>query len=162
MMSVGRGSRRVTVLLVAVVVAGLAVGVTLLGGALASGESGPGASAAVARGPVVGTVTAVAGTRLYVKRHRGGELTTLVKGGRVFLQDIIAVGPGTRATFRLSVPKGVSDDAELLSLYKQLADSRPSAAAVVKQISVLVPIVRTKRTLKLERSGAFIEATLSR
>jgi hypothetical protein len=157
-------SRRLRTGLVVAAAVGLGTGGALVGNSLSTAGSGSSAAAAAKKGPpkVVARVRAVSSKRLYAKRRRGGRVVGLAKGDKVFLHDIVAIGPRTTARLRLSIPRGLRPQTDLLDLYRHLGTKRPKAKKVGKQIGILLPFAKTHRTLKLIREGKHIEARLSR
>jgi hypothetical protein len=144
----------------------LAAGAALLGNSLSTADSGPVAAAAKAGAPkVVARVRAVSSGRLYAKRRRGGRVVRLVRRDKVYLRDIVAAGPGLKATLRVTVPKGLSASTVLLSLYRHRGTRRPRAKAVTKQFAILPGLGKRRArtgTVKVLREGKRIEARLSR
>jgi hypothetical protein len=152
------GSRRG---LVAVAVG--AVGISLLAAGTAAAKPVRATGARIVSAPkAVGTVLSVSSTDIWIKHAAGGALTTLAKGDTVYVQDIIAAGPGVVATLKLSLPPGLPRATiDLLDFYKQLSPTKPAASAVVKEFFVAPGTVSADHTLKITRSGMFITLTLS-
>ena len=119
---------------------GLSAAIALLGAGPASGR--PSANhASAARAPVlVGVVQYASGGHLSVHRKASGATGAMRAGGRVYLGDVLLVGRGVEARFKLTTPPGYSTETELL-LVKPVEGSHPK--------------------LKLQRSGRSVEVNLS-
>jgi hypothetical protein len=64
---------------------------------------------------VVGTVTALSGTKKLQARN-GKRLRAVHKGDKLTLDQVLVMGKGVRATIRLQRPKGVRKGTELIQL----------------------------------------------
>jgi len=134
----------------------------LLAGRAVAGSPQPGVRAATTQ-PRVGRVVAVSGRNTYVKRFATGRLVILRKGTILYLHDIIAAGPETKATLELALPGGLpAGTVDLLDFYKQLSSSAPTASGVVREFFVAPGALPKSHTLLLSRSGSFIDITLTR
>jgi hypothetical protein len=88
----------------------------LLVGAHAAAPASTVHSAARAKA-VVGEVLALGGSeRLSVRRASGGSPRTLKTGAKLRLGDHVVMGKGVTATLRLTRPKGVGTDTNLIDL----------------------------------------------
>ncbi len=129
--------------------------------ALGTAAAAWGATAAVSP-RAVGSVTGATGTGLFVERAATGALLPLRTGTTLYLHDIVAAGPGGRATIRL-LPgdAALPADADVLYVFKQLTAAEPTARTVGKEFGIAAAATRRDRTLTLRRAGSSVFITLS-
>jgi hypothetical protein len=132
--------------------------------ALALAAAGAAAAVAPRAAPrAVGSVTAATGTNLYVKRAATGALAPLRTGTVLYLGDVIAAGPGTRATLRLlASDASLPPSTDLVAVFKQLAPLAPTASAVVREFGIAADATRKYATVLLRRTGSSVSLTLER
>jgi hypothetical protein len=110
---------------------------------------------------VVARTTAASGSNLYVLRYADSKIDPLRKGDKIYFGDIVSAGPGSSATLALSqAPKSTAASTDLFDVSKELSAGRP--IFVARQFGVLAAATRTHSTLKLRRTGSFVDLTLSR
>jgi len=87
---------------------------------------------------VVGEVAALGGSKRLSVRQASGSLRQFKTGGKLRLGDHVVMGSRVTATLRLTRPKGVSSDAELIDLapatgtHHDVAVSRKGKRTTVK------------------------------
>jgi hypothetical protein len=83
--------------------------------ALAAPVAATAAGKAAKKPKVVGTVTALSGTKK-LEAPKGKHLRAVHKGDKVTLDQVLVVGKGAKATIRLKRPKGVRKGTDLIQL----------------------------------------------
>jgi hypothetical protein len=87
---------------------------------------------------VVGTVTALGGTKKLQVRA-GKRLRALHRGDKVTLDQVLVMGKGVKATIRLERPKGVKNGTELIQL-TAAKGAKPILRTTVKKGVITVKI----------------------
>ena len=106
-------------------------------------------------------MVSVTGTDIYAKRSSNGKVIRLTRGSVLYLHDIIAAGPGSRATLHISRPPSVRSDSEdLVDFYKLLTRGRPSPSSIVHEFFVAAGAANVFGTVHVTREGHFIDITL--
>ena len=122
----GRRARRLSALTGLVVA--VAIGALLHAGLALGGSSERTTSAAAAK-PVVGEVTLLGGTKHLYLQGNNGNKTALRKGDELRLDSTVLAGAGVKAQLKLTTPKSVSPDRELVFV-KPLEKTKHSVTLV--------------------------------
>lgn len=124
------GGRRVRRLSLATGLAiAVAIGALLQGGFALGGSSKKTTPLAAAAKPVVGEVTFVTGTKELYLQDDDGHKTALHRGDKLRLGSTVLMGAGVKAELKLSRPKSISPDRELVYV-KPLDNSKPLVTLV--------------------------------
>ncbi len=88
---------------------------------------------------VVAVVQSASGSHLSVRRAATGQVVALHRSDKIYFGDTVTPGRGATATFKATVPKGISPDTELF---------------------YVKPVARTPHTVTLRGAGNTVEVTL--
>lgn len=108
-------------------------------------------NAVAARQPaIVARVIRLSGRRLYAKRR--GRLVRLGRGDRVALRELVVLGPATKATFRMRIPRGagITPATDVMDMARFSRRSPPKASRIDKQYGVIAFGVKTHHTVRLQ------------